>query len=554
MISSPSATKVVDDNRSVSSIPSEVAEDHNAHIVRPPKFDSKSIKKYLYTRITSLWVGWDELSSYSWKEVLNPFYPLKEMNLHQWNFFFMAYGGWTMDAFDFFLTSLNVGNLAKSFNRSTKDITWGITLVLMFRTVGALIFGFLGDTFGRKWPFIINMSCLIAIQIGTGFVTTYTQFLAVRAVFGIAMGGIFGICAAEALGDAPIKARGVLSGIYQEGYALGYLLAVCFQRAFEETDRVWQNMFFFSAGVSVIFVVWRLFNPETDNFQRQKAIFQKGAKAKKSELAEFKSQAKKAIRVYWLNIIYLVLLMSGFNFSSHGSQDMYPTMLTSQYHFGNDKTTVVNVCANLGAIAGGTVISHLSTFIGRRTAILLGNVFAAAFIYPWAFKPMWVTAFFMQFGIQGSWAVVPIHLSELSPPHFKSFVTGTAYQLGNLVSSASSTIEATINESLDDFGKTMAIFIGAIIAYLMIVNILGPENRGADLEANRDDEFSIFDVEDEEDMEEDDLNKTHEEKSGISANKKPEFEHRENVSDSDLDSLREENIGTPSNFNKPEVE
>lgn len=195
-------------------------------------------------------------------------------------------------------------------------------------------------------------------------------------------------------------------------------------------------------------------------------------------------------------------MMAGFNFSSHGSQDLYPTMLTETYHFGHDKSTVVNVCANLGAIAGGIVIAHLSTFIGRRTAILIGNVFAGAFIYPWAFKPMWVTAFFMQFGIQGAWSVVPIHLTELSPPHFKTIVTGVAYQLGNLVSSASSTIEATINDTLDDYGKTMAIFIGAVIAYLMAIVLIGPENRGADLSIARDDEMSVYNLDDEEDKDE----------------------------------------------------
>lgn len=486
---------------SVRSYSEKVVEEHNRHIIHPPQFTSRAIKNYFKTRVTTLWVGWDELKSYSWYEVINPFHPLIEMNAHQWNYFFMAFWCWTMDAFDFFLTSLNVSNLAESFGVTTKDITWGITLVLMFRTVGALIFGFIGDQFGRKWPFIINLSLLIVIQIGTGFVKTYAQFLGVRAVFGIAMGGIFGICAAEALGDAPKKARGVLSGIFQEGYAFGYLLAVCFQRAFERTKHTWNNMFFFSAGASVIIVVWRLCFPETDSYQRQKARAERNAIKKNSKLASFKSEAKNALKTYWLIIVYMIFMMSGFNFSSHGSQDLYPTMMKEQYHYGDDRSTVVNVCANLGALAGGVVIAHLSTFIGRRTAILCGNVIAGAFIYPWAFKPMWVTAFFMQFGIQGAWSVVPIHLSELSPPQYKAFIAGVAYQLGNLVSSASPTIEATINEQLNDYGKTMAIFIAAVIIYLMFVIFIGPENRGADLDAERDEEYSIYDVEDEDDGE-----------------------------------------------------
>ena len=481
--------------QSIHSVASEIVYEHNKHIVHPPTFTCCAIKKYFRTRFSSLWVGKAELSQYSWCEILNPFQALTELNLHHWNFFLLGFWGWTWDAFDFFVTSLNVTNIATDLNVSTKDVTWGITLVLMFRTVGAVIFGSIGDTFGRKWPYIINMLLLMAIQVGTGFVTTYQQFLGVRALFGIAMGGIYGNCAAEALSDAPKRARGVLSGIFQEGYAFGYLLAVCFQRAFDNTTRTWQNMFFFSAGVPVIFIIWRFINPETDNYQRQKARFEQGAIQKHSKVAEFTSEAKRAMKAYWLIIIYMVFMMSGFNFSSHGSQDLYPTMLIEEYNFGHDRSTVVNVCANLGAIVGGIIISHASTFIGRRAAILIGNVTAAAFIYPWAFKPMWITAFFMQFGIQGSWSVVPIHLNELAPPQFKSVVVGTSYQLGNLVSSASATIEATMNETLHDYDKTMAIFLGAILAYLMPVVFFGPENRGADLGVERDDEMSIYDVE-----------------------------------------------------------
>ena len=511
---------------SIHSEVSETVHTHNKHIIRPPKFTSKAIKRYIKTRFTSLWVGWDELKLHNWYEVVNIFHPLAGMTLHQWNFFFMGFWGWTWDAFDYFITSLNVSKIAADLDVKTKDVTWGITLVLMLRTVGALIFGAIGDNFGRKWPYIINLVLLMALQIGCGFVQTFKQFLAVRALFGIAMGGIFGICAADALEDAPKKARGVLSGIFQEGYAFGYLLAVCFQRAFDETPDTWRNMFYFSAGVPVIFIAWRFMNPETDTYKRQQERMKEGALAKQSNharFAEFVSEAKKALKIYWLIILYLILLMSGFNFSSHGSQDLYPTMLGETYHFGTDKSTVVNVCANLGALVGGIVIAHLSTFIGRRTAILIGNVFAAAFIYPWAFKPMWVTAFFMQFGIQGSWGVVPIHISELSPPQFKTFVTGVAYQLGNLVSSASSTIEATINDTLHDYGKTMAIFIGAVLGYLMLIVFIGPENKGADLSIERDDEMSIYEVNDEEGN--DDVASKADEKGW--AYEKPVVEHKD---------------------------
>ncbi|KAI5962107.1 uncharacterized protein KGF55_003183 [Candida pseudojiufengensis] len=509
---------------SIHTMSSKAAKEHNKHIIQPPSFTTKAIKNYFKTRITSLWVGKKEWSKYTWYEILNPFPPLLEMNLHQWNFFFMGAGYWTLDALDFFITTLNVTDISESLGKSKKDITWGITLVLMFRTLGAIIFGLIGDRYGRKWPFIVNLVLLCAIQIGTGFVKTYSQFLAVRAIFGICMGGVFGVSLAEAISDAPASARGILSGAFQSCYSLGFLISTVFQRAFEKTKHTWQNMFFFSAGLSFIFIVWRLFNPETDSYQRQKERFSKNANAKNSKWAEFKSSAGKALKSYWLIIIYLVIMMSGFNFSSHGSQDLYPTMLSAQYGYGPNRITVVNVCANLGAIAGGIAVSHLSNFIGRRTAIMCGNILAGAFIYPWAFKPMWITAFMMQFGIQGAWGVVPIHLSELSPPQFKAFVTGVAYQLGNLVSSASSTIEATIEESLHDYGRTMAIFVGAVVAFLFCTVLLGPENRHASLSVERDDEYSIFEVDDDEEDEENE-SKLDDKIDDITF-EKPEVEHK----------------------------
>ncbi|EGW35648.1 uncharacterized protein SPAPADRAFT_69819 [Spathaspora passalidarum NRRL Y-27907] len=492
---------------STSSINPSEARAEDKHVIHPPSFTSAAIKKYFSTRFSSLFVSRDEYAHYTRSEILNPFKPLVEMNLHQWKFFLLGFLAWTWDALDFFTVSLNLHNIAESLDVTVKDVSWGITLVLMLRTVGAIIFGALGDTRGRKLPYMLNLALLVVIQIGTGFVTTYQQFLGVRALFGVAMGGIFGVCAAEALSDAPTKARGVLSGIFQEGYAFGYLLAVVFQRALvNTTPHGWRSLFWFSAGPPVLLIIWRYFTPETDAYQIQQARFKEGAMDKSSKVKEFKAEAKGAIKQYWLIIIYLILMMTGFNFSSHGSQDLYPTMLVKQYGYSPNQSTVVNVCANLGALTGGIIIGHLSTFIGRRTAILCGNVITCAFIYPWAFKPMWVTAFFMQFGVQGSWSIVPIHLSELTPPQFRAFASGVSYQIGNLISSASATIEATLGErfpidgenEIYDYGKTMAIFMAAVMIYLMTVIFLGPENRGADLAGERKPEY----VEESDDSEE----------------------------------------------------
>lgn len=485
----------------MSSIHSTAIQEHNKHIMQPPLFTSRSVIKYVKTRFTTLVPTKEERSQYSWNEIFNPFASIGELSPRQWNFFLVGLAGWTWDAFDFFAVSLNVSNIAKDLDRSVKDITWGITLVLMLRSIGAVIFGLWGDRYGRKWPYVVNLILLIVLQIGTGFVKTYQQFLGVRAIFGIAMGGMFGNCAACALDDCPVKARGIVSGMFQEGYALGYLLVVVFQRAITDTTaKGWRSLFWFSAGPALIFVIWRLTMPETDTFLRQLDRRRAAKEKEPSKLLQFNSQAKQAMKKYWLVMIYSVLLMSGFNFMSHGSQDLYPTLLTVQYGYGSDRSTVTNSVANLGAIFGGIVFGHMSTFIGRRFAIIIACIIGGAMIYPWAFikgSGINAGAFFLQTGVQGAWGVIPIHLSELAPPQYRAFVTGISYQLGNLCSSASSTIETTIGERFPlhvegkdgvfDYAKVMAIFMGAVFAYVILITLIGPENRGADMGMERDD-------------------------------------------------------------------
>lgn len=486
---------------------SATVREHNNNVVRKPNFSAYSIKRYIVTRFTSLAIDREEFAQHSWKEILNPFSGLNELSAKQWNFFAVGFLGWTWDAFDYFAVSLNVSSIAESLDASVKDVTWGITLVLMLRSVGALIFGIWGDKYGRKWPYIVNLALLVVLQIGLGFVKTYKQFLGVRALFGIAMGGMFGNCAAIALDDCPRRARGVILGMFQEGYALGYLLVVVFQRAITDTtSHGWRSLFWFSAGPPVIFLVWRFFLPETDAFikQQERRAVQKSEPLKFYQLS---AEGKTALKQYWLILIYTVLLMSGFNFMSHGSQDLYPTLLTKQLHYGPDRSTVTNSVANLGAIFGGVVFGHLSSIIGRRLAILIAVVLGGAMIYPWAFvrsSAINAGVFFLQCGVQGAWGVVPIHLSEMSPPQFRSFVTGVAYQLGNLCSSASSTIEATIGarfpikgeaDDIYDYAKVMAIFMGCVFGYMLIITFVGPEYRNANLDVTRDDIMELNDGE-----------------------------------------------------------
>lgn len=484
-----------------SSVQSDIIRHHNKHVMRPPRLDSRSIKKYFATRFSSLFVSKEERAQYSWNEILNPFGELHQMTLKNWNYFFMGFWAWTWDAFDFFAVSLNTTAMAESFDVTVKDITWGITLVLMLRSVGALIFGFWGDRYGRKWPYVINLCLLVVLQIATGFVQTYKQFLGVRALFGIAMGGVYGFSLATSLDDAPIACRGILSGIFQEGYAFGYLLVVIFNRAItDNSPHSWRAIFWFAAGPPVIFVAWRILLPESDVYLRQREIQREQQKNEpKQGFFHISQTARDAFRIYWLVMLYCVLMMAGFNFMSHGSQDLYPTLLSAQLQFGKDRSTVTNAVANLGAIFGGMVCGHLSTFVGRRLTIIVACFFGGAMIYPWAYlrsSAINAGAFFMQSAVQGAWGVVPIHLSELSPPAYRSLVVGLAYQLGNLASSASSTIESTIGERFPitladgepgyDYSKVMSIFIACVFTYNIIMIFLGPENRGADFDVDRD--------------------------------------------------------------------
>lgn len=505
----------------VQSMTSFERREHLKHVMHPPKFTSENIKKYASTRFSSLFVPRDELAQYSKQEIFNPFSVLRELTWKQWNFFLLGFSAWTLDAFDFFCVSLNTTEIARDLKVTVKDVTWGITLVLMLRSVGAVIFGLWGDRYGRKWPYITNLILLTAIQIGTGFVTTYKEFLGVRAIFGIAMGGIYGTCSAIAMEDCPKAARGVISGMFQQGYAFGYLFAILFQRVLaDNTKKGWRTLFWFSAGLAVPLIIWRYFTEETDTFKKQQQSFDEHAKTT-SKAKEFKEEGKKAMKTYGVVAIYAVLMMAGFNFMSHGSQDLYPTLLSVQLGFGKNKSAVTNSVANLGAICGGLTMGHASTFLGRRLTVIIGCVLGGAMIYPWAFlenNGIMAGAFWLQFFVQGNWGVVPIHLSELSPPQFRSFVGGVAYQLGNLASSASSTIEATIGErfpiynpdgtpkksasgaTIYDYSKTMAIFVGAVFAYVIFIMFVGPENRGADLSIDRDETDSIADVVDEEEQ------------------------------------------------------
>jgi SHS family lactate transporter-like MFS transporter len=415
--------------------------------------------------------------------------------------FLAGFLGWTWDAFDFFTVSLTITEISKEFGVANSKVSWGITVTLMLRSVGALIFGSLSDRYGRKWPMIINLFFFILLELGSGFTNTLPQFLGVRALYGIAMGGLFGPAASTALEDLPYEARGILSGLFEQGYATGYLLAALFYRALvPTTSHGWRSLFWFGAGPPIFIIAFRWYLPETNYFLVMKAEREAKHSAQIAEhgqqtankgysLVAFLKYAGVAVRQNWFLLIYMVVLMTGFNSCSHGSQDFYPTYLKDQVGMSPSTTTVITVVGQLGALLGGTTLGYISTIMGRRltmiTACIIGGALVPAYIFIRSISLI-APVFFEQFFVGGVWGPIPIHLIELSPPALRTSVVGLTYQLGNLASSASATIQGIIGERYPlppkadgtkrfDYGRVIGIFMGAVWAYMLLFLILGPE-------------------------------------------------------------------------------
>ncbi|KFY02930.1 hypothetical protein V490_00358 [Pseudogymnoascus sp. VKM F-3557] len=448
--------------------------------------------EYIRTRFTTLTPPMNKAP--------NPFRLLAMVSGKQWLFFLVGFIAWSWDSFDYFTVSLTISELAETFGKTTTQISWGLTVTLMFRSVGSAVFGIAADRYGRKWPFVVNNILFIVLELATGFCQTYKQFLACRSLYGIAMGGLYGNAAATALEDCPEEVRGILSGMLQQGWAFGYLLATAVARGLVgTTSHGWRPLFWFGACPPVLIIIFRLCLPETDSYREREMV----RKERGNIGGTFIAEGKVALKRHWLLLIYLVLLMAGMNFMSHGSQDLYPLMLKNQYGFSANDITVTQVVANLGAMVGGTVIGYCSQIFGRRFSIIVISIIGGALLYPYTFtssKAVIAAAFFEQFCVQGAWGVIPIHLMELSPGSFRTFVVGTSYQLGNLASSASATIESTIGSRFPlpplgktaryEYGLVMCIFMGCVYAYVIALTYIGPEYLGRSFEVRDDSDLS----------------------------------------------------------------
>ncbi|THW43303.1 carboxylic acid transport protein [Aureobasidium pullulans] len=420
----------------------------------------------------------------------NPFSLMAQLTAMNWVFFIVGLAAWTADAFDFHALSIQTVKLSKYYKVTKTDISEAITLTLLLRSVGAAMFGFAGDKYGRKWPMVANMIILGLLQIATIYSTTFNQFLAVRSLFGLFMGGVYGNAVAMALENCPTDARGLMSGILQQGYSMGYVFAACANLGVGGAIETWKTVFWIAAGLSIGVGLIRCCFPESKQFLENKKNGHKKAPG------AFWQETKLMLAQQWKMCVYCIILMTWFNYYSHTSQDSYTTFMLTQKGLNNDGASRASILMKTGACVGGTIIGYLSQFVGRRRAIIVAALISACLIPAWILPQgegsLSASGFMMQFFVQGAWGVIPIHLNELAPPAFRSSFPGITYQLGNMISSPSAQIVNAIAESnfvtgatgkrVEAYGPVMGIATAIIALGIAVTTAFGPEKRGRSFE------------------------------------------------------------------------
>jgi SHS family lactate transporter-like MFS transporter len=400
----------------------------------------------------------------------------KSLNRDQRNTFLACFLGWALDALDFFLLTFVLVPVASDFGRTIPQVAFAITLTLMMRPLGAFIFGLLGDKFGRRVPLMADIIFYSLIELLTAFAPNFAIFLILRALFGIGMGGEWGLGASLAMESLPTPARGLFSGILQQGYAFGYLLAALVYWILFPLFG-WRGLFVAGALPALLVVYIRARVPESPVWERQR---------NKRQGTTF--NAVSFIKQHGGLFVYAALLMTAFNYMSHGTQDLYATFLEKQRGFGVSQKSMITIVYAVGAICGGTVIGFMSQRWGRRRSIILSAVCGMLLIPLWIFAPgtalLIVGGFLMQFMVQGAWGIVPVHLNELSPPEFRGTFPGLAYQLGNFAAAYAAQQQAWLAERFHDangnpnYAITMALVECAVFLAIILLAAIGREERG----------------------------------------------------------------------------
>jgi SHS family lactate transporter-like MFS transporter len=391
-----------------------------------------------------------------------------------------AWLGWTLDAFDFFLLTFLLKDIAKEFGVEVSAVAYALFLTLAMRFVGAFIFGRIGDKWGRKPALMLDILCYSIIGALAAFSPNLWIFLVLRALFGIAMGGEWGLGSSLAMESIPPQARGTVSGVLQSGYPSGFILAaiaygLIYGRTFGDYTVGWRGMFLLSVLPAFVVLFIRSSVPESPAFEASQAH-------EKLHLWAIVTQHKGLV-------LYMVLLMMCFNLFSHGTQDLYPTFLQKQHNFDPGTVSWITIVANLGAIAGGLTFGHWSEKIGRVNAITVAALIALPALPLWAFASTPVLlalgAFVMQVAVQGAWGVIPAHLNELSPSAARATIPAFVYQAGNFLASYNAPLQAKIAEGNGgNYGYALAMVAAAVAIAIVVVIHFSPERRGQLLTAH----------------------------------------------------------------------
>ncbi|HVR22078.1 MAG TPA: MFS transporter [Candidatus Polarisedimenticolia bacterium] len=392
----------------------------------------------------------------------------------QRNTFAACFLGWSLDAFDFFLLTFCVSAIATQFQTKISVVAEAIFVTLAFRPVGAFLFGLMADRLGRRPALMVDIIAYSVFELASAGAPSLKVFLITRAFFGIAMGGEWGVGAALAFETLPAEGRGFFSGLLQEGYAVGYLMAaLVYGTAFRFVG--WRGMFVIGALPAFLVIYIRAKVDESPAWVRGQVS------------RNAKRRWDKDILTYLGTFALLVVLMFAFNCFSHGTQDLYPTFLTKEHHFEPKTVMFVTVVANMGALLGGVLFGTWSERIGRRRAIVIAALLAIPVIPLWAYSrtvPMLALGgFLMQFMVQGAWGVIPAHLNELSPPAVRGTFPGFAYQLGNLLSSRNVVIQAKLAENRYRglYPPVLAWTVVIVATLVAVVTWSGRERKGTDM-------------------------------------------------------------------------
>lgn len=377
-----------------------------------------------------------------------------------------AFLGWTLDAFDFFVVVFLVDTLAHAFATSKTAIVATLTATLALRPLGALVFGLLADRYGRRVPLMANVIFFSVVELACGFAPSYGVFLVLRALYGVGMGGEWGVGASLAMEHVPHRWRGVISGVLQSGYSVGYLLAAA-ASAVVLPHLGWRAMFWIGGVPALLALYIRARVPESEVWRRHRA--------------PDVSALLRTLASHWRLFAFLVVLMTFMMFLSHGTQDLYPDYLKSEHGIAPGAVASIAIAYNVGAILGAILFGQLSERIGRRRAVLAALSLVLAAIPAWAFgrslSALAVGAFALQMGVQGAWGVIPAHLNELSPDAVRGLVPGLAYQTGVLVAAPVNTIQYALRDRVG-YAWALAGFEIAVVLGLALVITLGGERRG----------------------------------------------------------------------------